>query len=422
MGLIKALAGAAGGVLADQWKEFFHCESMEADVLVVKGQKSRDRRSSNTRGSDNVISSGSVITISDGQAMAIVDQGKVVEFCAVPGEFYFDASTEPSIFQGYLGGGIRDTFAEMGKRFAFGGQAGKDQRLYYFNLKEIVGNKYGTPNPVPFRIVDQNIGLDVDISIRCNGEYSYRMTDPMLFYTNVCGNVEYEYRRSEIDSMLKTELLTALQPAFAKISAMGIRYSALPGHTTELAEALNEVLSQKWAKLRGIEIASMGINSITAAPEDEKMIKELQRTAVMRNPGMAGATMISAQADALKMAASNPNGAMMGVMGMNAVTAAAPNAAAFYDMAQHQTGQSEVANEWKCSCGAVNKGKFCMECGQKRPKQQTWQCRCGAVNSGKFCNECGQKRPADESWICDCGAENQGKFCNECGSIRPEGR
>ena len=278
MGLIKAALGAAGGVLADQWKEYFYCESIPADILAVKGQKRTSGRSSNTKGSDNIITNGSIIAVADGQCMLIVEQGKVVEVCAEPGEFTFDASTEPSIFSGDLGESIGQVFQTIGKRFTFGGEAPKDQRVYYFNTKELIGNKYGTASPVPFRVVDQRAGIDIDISIRCFGEYSYRVTNPLLFYTNVCGNVEAGYERSQIDSQLKTELLTALQPAFARISDMGIRYSALPGHTTELAQALNEELSAKWRDLRGLEIVSFGVSSVKASEEDEKMIKELQRT------------------------------------------------------------------------------------------------------------------------------------------------
>ena len=219
MGLIKAITGAAGGVLADQWKEFFYCDSIEPDVLVVKGQKrTSDKRSSNTNGEDNIISNGSKIAVNDGQCMIIVEQGKVAEICAEPGEFTYDSSTEPSIFSGNLGDSIKATFLNIGKRFTFGGDTAKDQRVYYFNTKEIIGNKYGTANAVPFRVVDNNIGLDIDISIKCFGEYSYKIVDPILFYTNVCGNVDDEYERASIDSQLKTELLTALQPAFAKIS------------------------------------------------------------------------------------------------------------------------------------------------------------------------------------------------------------
>lgn len=441
MGLIRAGKGAIEGVLADQWKEYFYCNAMEADVLVCKGEKKVSGRSSNTKGSDNIISNGSLIAVNEGQCMLIVEQGKVVDICAEPGEFKYDNSTEPSIFEGSLGDSIKNVFGLIGKRFTFGGDTAKDQRVYYVNIKEIVGNKYGTPNPVPFRVVDNNIGLDVDIAIRCNGEYSYKIVNPILFYTNVCGNVEYQYERSEIDSMLKTELLTALQPAFAKISDMGVRYSALPGHTMEIADALNEVLSKKWAELRGIEVASFGINSVTASKEDEDMIKELQKTAVLRNPNMAAATLVGAQSEAMKAAASNKNGAMMGFMGMGvAQNAGGMNAQELFAMGQQQsqTQQETVqqpvqnvqpqsaqpdSNSWICSCGASNTGKFCIECGKPKPQPvQGWTCKCGTVNKGKFCMECGAPKPADEPlYRCDkCGWEpedpkNPPKFCPECG-------
>ena len=425
MGLIKAIMGATGGVLADQWKEYFYCDSMSADTLAVKGKKRVSGRSSNTKATENIISSGSVIAVADGQCMIIVDQGKVVELCAEPGEFIYDASTEPTIMAGNLSHTIPEVFKSIGKRFTFGGEAPKDQRIYYINTKEIVGNKYGTPSPVPFRVVDQNIGLDVDISIRCFGEYSYRITNPILFYTNVCGNVASEYERSQIDGQLKTELLTALQPCFARISSMGIRYSALPGHTAEMADAMNAVLSEKWAQLRGVEIVSMGVSSVKASDEDEAMIKELQRSAVYRNTNMAAAKMVDAQAEAMKAAASNAGGAMMGFMGMNmAQQAGGLNANQLFQMGQQQAVAPETPSKksWKCGCGYTVIGNFCPECGAKKPEASGWTCSCGSVNKGKFCSNCGAKKPAAAPlYKCDkCGWEpedpkNPPKFCPECG-------
>ena len=341
MGLIKAIGGAVGGVLADQWREYFYCDALDEDILVQKGRKRTSARSSNTKGEDNIISNGSLVAVNNGQCMIIVEQGKVVEFCAEPGEYKYDASTEPSLFAGSLGQSILNTFKTIGKRFTFGGDTAKDQRVYYFNTKEIIGNKYGTPNPVPFRVVDKNIGLDIDIAIRCHGEFSYKIVDPLLFYTNVCGNVTESYRRDKIDSMLKSELMTALQPAFAKISDMGIRYSALPGHTMEIADALNEVLSKKWAELRGIKVASFGVNSVKASEEDEAMIKNLQRTAVMRDPTMAAATMVGAQAQAMQDAAKNEaTGPMFAFAGMNmANQVGGMNANQLFAMGQQQTQQ-----------------------------------------------------------------------------------
>ena len=420
MGLIKAALGAAGGVLADQWKEYFYCDSLDSDVLAVKGRKRTGKRSSNRHGDDNVISDGSVIAVNEGQCMMIVENGMVTELCAVPGEFVYDNSSEPSIFCGELGDSVRRTFEEIGKRFSFGGEAAADQRVYYFNTKEIVGNKYGTPAPVPFRVVDRNIGLDMDISIRCHGEYSYRITDPLLFYTNVCGNFGDEFTRDMIEGQLRTELMTALQPAFAKISEMGIRYSALPGHTFELAEALNSVLSPKWGKLRGIEIVSVGVSSVKASEEDEEMIKELQRNAAFRDPSMAAAHMVGAQAEAMQSAAKNSAGAMTGFMGYSAAASAGGvNAGDLFKMASEQSRESNAANmsgEWICSCGAKNSGKFCSECGAPKGSGE-WVCSCGARNTGKFCSECGVPRPNGE-WVCTCGAKNTGKFCSECGAPR----
>ncbi len=426
MGLLKAGIGALSGVLADSWRDYFYCEALEADVLVARGVKRAGERSSNTKGTDNIISDGSIIAVNDGQCMIITEQGKVVEVCAEPGEFVYDNKTEPTIMYGGLNmENIRKSFSEVGKRFTFGGEPAMDQRIYYFNTKEIPGNKYGTPNPVPFRVVDRNIGLDIDISIRCNGEYSYKIIDPIMFYTNVCGNVKESYTREEIDSQLKSELMTALQPAFAKISEKGIRYSAIPGHTAEIADALNEVLSKKWTELRGIAVYSFGVNSVTANEDDENLIKQLQRGAVMRDPTMAAAQLVGAQAQAMQDAAKNENGAMMGFMGMGmAQQSGGVNAQKLYQMGQMQTPAQQG---WKCGCGAVNSGKFCAECGAPKPSAEGWSCSCGAVNKGKFCSECGSKKPEGAPlYRCDkCGwgpedPHNPPKFCPECGDIFDE--
>ncbi len=440
MGLIKAGLGAINSTMADQWKEFFYCDAMPPDVLVLKGKRRVSGRSSNTKGSDNVITNGSTIAVADGQCMIIVDQGQVVEICAVPGEYTYDMSTEASLFSGSLGSGIIETFKTIGKRFTYGGDAAVDQRIYYFNTKELTDNKFGTQNPVPFRVVDTNIGLDIDITVRCNGTYSYKITDPMLFYANVCGNVAQDYRRSNIDAQLKSEFLNALQPAFAKISAMGIRYSALPGHTMELSDALNEVLSKKWSETRGLSIVSVAINSITAPKEDEDMIKQAQRAAINRDPGMAAATLVGAQAAAMQAAASNSGGAMMGFMGMNmAQQQGGMNAQNLFAMQQQQQLAAQqaaaqqaaaqqapqpAADSWTCTCGTVNTGKFCMNCASPKPAPAgQWTCTCGTVNTGKFCMNCASPKPAPQAdgWTCSCGTVNQGKFCMNCAKPKPAG-
>ena len=435
MGLIKAFAGAVSSTFADQWKEYFYCEALPVDVLVEKGQKRvNGKRSSNTKGSENIISNGSIVVVADGQCMIIVDQGKVVEFAAEPGAYKFDSKTESSIFAGSFGERVIGLFKTIGRRFAFGGDTGSDQRVYYFNTKELVDNKFGTPNPVPFRIVDNNVGLDVDVSVRCNGVFSYKITNPILFYQNVCGNVTEAYTRSQLDSQLKTEFISALQPAFGRLSELQLRPNQIMTHLTDLENAMNTALDEKWASLRGIEVISIALGSVTLPKEDEDLIKELQRKNVYaRNAAMAGATLVEAQAEAMKNAASNANGAAMGFYGLNmAAQAGGMNAQGFYQMGEQQKQQQQAqqaaqpaAGAWTCpKCGAQATGKFCPECGTKKPEADAgWVCpQCGTKATGKFCPECGTKRPEGEKRIkCNkCGwepkpGEKAPKFCPECG-------
>lgn len=441
MGLLKAGIGAASGVLADQWREYFYCESLDDGVIAAKGMKRTSKRSSNKHGDENIISNGSIVAVNEGQCMMIVDQGEIVAFSSEPGEFVWENSSEPSIFWSGYDQGVEEAFHTFKKRFSMGGDTGKDQRIYYFNTKELMGNKYGTPNPVPFRVTDKNIGLDMDISIRCFGEYSYRLSNPILFYKNVCGNIDFEFSVKDLESQLKSELLSALQPAFARISEMGIRYSALPGHTTELTDALKDILSNKWNDTRGIEMVSIAISSIRASEKDEAYIKELQRSAVFKDPTMAAAYLTGAQAAAMQSAAKNEGtGSAMAFMGMGmANNMGGMNSQNLYQMGQQQkmnqqqsapAGQTPEAGGWNCSCGFTgNKGKFCAECGAPKPVREAgWSCPCGAVNKGKFCPECGSKKPEGvPQYRCDkCGWEPEDmahppKFCPECGDPFDDG-
>lgn len=433
MGLIKAALGAAGGTMADQWKEFFYCESIPNDLLMVKGQKRTSGRSSNTKGSDNIISNGSGIAVADGQCMIIVEQGKIVEVCAEPGEFIFDSSTEPSIFSGSLGQGIINTFKTIGKRFTYGGDTGKDQRVYYFNTKEIGDNLFGTATPIPFRvIINEALGYKMSVDIRCNGEYSYKIVDPILFYTNVCGNVESSYARSKIDVRLKSELMNALQPALAKLSANKIEYYELPAHTMEISDALNEVLSKQWTETRGIKIFSFNINSLSIPDDQRKKITEWEENAMTTDPSTAAARLVGAQSEAMKTAAGNEAGAMAGFMGMGmAMNMGGNNAQNLYAMGQQQQAQqpapqqaapqqSAPADGWACECGSKNTGKFCINCGKPKPDADSWACECGTQNTGKFCMNCGKPKPAAKPKCSNCGWEppagtDAPKFCPECG-------
>lgn len=432
MGLIKAGIGALGGTLADQWKEFFYCDALPNDVLMRKGEKRVSGRSSNTRGNDNIISNGSGIAVADGQCMIIVEQGKIVEVCAEPGEFTYDASTEPSVFSGNLGDSILETFRTIGKRFAYGGDTGKDQRVYYFNTKEIIGNKFGTPNPIMFEVVNKRIGISRTVQVRCNGVYTYVISDPLLFYTRLCGNVEREFTRDQIDEQLKSEFIDALQPALAALAEQELRPAQIPAKANELKAAMNDALRQEWIDNRGISVGKIALNPITLTAEDMKKINELEDAAnVGSNPFMMAGRMTNATADAMQTAAGNSAGAMTGFMGMGMAGmggqggfGAAQN---LYNMGQQAAAQQPsapaAAAGWKCSCGATATGKFCPECGAKKPEPQptagAWKCSCGATATGKFCPECGAPKPADtEGWTCSCGSRNSGKFCENCGAPR----
>lgn len=426
-----------GGVMADQWKEFFYCDALSADVLVKKGQKRTSDRSSNTKGEDNIISNGSGIAVADGQCMIIVEQGKVVEVCAEPGEFTYDTSTEPSIFAGSLGQSILNTFKAIGKRFTYGGDTGKDQRVYYFNTKEIIGNKFGTKNPIMFEVVNKRLGMSRTVQVRCNGIYSYVISNPLLFYTKVCGNVENEYRRDQIDEQLKTEFISALQPALGALSEMELKPSQLPAKVNELKAAMNEALKLEWVDSRGITVEKIALNPITLTEEDMKKINQMEDAATMgSNPFMMAGRMTDASANSMETAAGNSAGAMTGFMGLGMASGAMGggfNAAqnlysagvqAQAAQAAQAAAQAPAADGWKCACGATATGKFCNECGAKKPEPvaaEGWKCACGATATGKFCTECGAKKPEADGWTCSCGAVNKGKFCPNCGAKKPAG-
>ena len=452
MGLIKAAAGALGGVLADQWKEFFYCDALPNDVLMRKGQKQISGRSSNTKGNDNIISNGSGIAVADGQCMIIVEQGRIVEVCAEPGEFTYNNSTEPSIFSGKFGDSLKDSFKTFGKRFTYGGDTAKDQRVYYFNTKEILDNKFGTANPIIFEVVNKRINMSRTVQVRCNGVYTYIITDPLLFYTRLCGNVADEFTRDQIDAQLKTEFVDALQPAFGALAEQELRPAQIPAKAKELKAAMNEALKQDWIENRGISVGKIALNPITLTDTDMKKINEMEDAAsVGSNAFMLAGRMTNATADTMQTAAGNSAGAMTGFMGMGMVgmgqaggfgaaqnlfamgqQQAAQQQAAQQQMAQQQptvlqtqAPPQNTADQWTCRCGATASGKFCPECGTKKPEPvqaDAWKCTCGATVTGKFCPECGSPKPAEqEGWTCTCGAVNKGKFCPNCGAKKPEG-
>lgn len=444
MGLIMATIGAIGGTMADQWKEYFYCEALPDDVLMVRGQKMISDRSQNYKGNDNVITSGSGIAVADGQTMIIVEDGAIVEVCNMPGRYTFEVGT-PSLFaEGRLGEKIKQTFQQIGQRISYGGDPGKDQRIYYFNTKQISGNLFGTSEMIPFRVVDSKIGLDVDVNIKCSGSYTFQIVDPLLFYTNIAGNISSAYMRSTIASRMKDEFIDALSPAFSTLSDMEIRPNQIPGKKAELKKAVNEALEDTWGRNMGIEVIEVAIKNLALPKEDQDMIKEAQRVGMMTNANYAAATMVNAQAEAMKTAAGNKAGAMTGFMGMGmAQQAGGIDAQSLFAMGQQQAAQQQAAQQanqqanqqaaapsadsWTCSCGTSNTGKFCQNCGTPKPADDGWTCSCGAVNKGKFCQNCGAKKPEGAKlYKCDkCGwvpedPANPPKFCPECGDVFDE--
>ncbi|MCM1132602.1 MAG: SPFH domain-containing protein [Ruminococcus flavefaciens] len=419
MGLIKAVVSGVSSTMADSWKDYFYCDSLSSDMLVVKGQKKSGKKSSNTKGNDNIITNGSVIVVNEGQCMIIVDQGQIVEVCAIPGEYTYDMSTEPSLFAGSLGNIIRETFKTMGNRIAFGGTAAHDQRVYYFNVKEITDNKFGTSTPIPFRVTYQDIGRSFTVGLRCNGVYSYKISNPLMFFTNVCGNITTGYGRADIDNTLYNEFMSHLQPALAKLTST-VRYDELPLHTDEITRAMKEVLKSDWKEDRGIEVCRVAIKSVSIPKEDEDNIKKYEDIAWNRNPLNAAANMVEAQNQAMTSASGNRGGTAMGFYGMNmAQQMGGMNAQSLYAMGQQQAQGNANANAWTCSCGSSNTGKFCANCGKQKPESNSWTCSCGSVNTGKFCGNCGKQKPESNGWTCSCGTSNTGNFCANCGKQKP---
>ncbi len=462
MGLIKAAKDSISTLLADQWREYFYCDALSSDVLVKKGQKRiTEGRNSNTKGVDNIISNGSVIAVNEGQCMIIVDQGGVVDFCAEAGAFVYDTSSEPSLLYGELGENLKKSFTTLWNRFTFGGNTASDQRVYYFNTKEIMNNLYGTATPIDFLLVSPTSGYHLNTVVKCRGEYSFKIVDPLLFYKNVCGNVKDEYKKSSEEgahllSLMKNELLSKLPMALAPIGAQGILPSQLQNYTDVICEALKQGLTEKWTADRGIEVVSMTI--VATVPEEARAaLQKWEDTAMLTNEKMKAAQsaeafnkMISnsnlgsgegggdAMSSMMNMMAMNMMGNMMnggnmmgGMMGNNMMGGnmnAQPQQPAYNaaPIAPATPAAAPVLG-WTCSCGHVNQGKFCMECGAKKPEDAGWTCACGHVNQGKFCSECGAKKPAGAPlYKCDkCGWEpedpmNPPKFCPECGDVFDE--
>ena len=420
MGIIKAFFGALGGGLADQWQEAIEADNMSDTTLFTKGVKVRanDRRSSNKRGTEDLISNGSIIHVYPNQFMMLVDGGKIVDYTAEEGYYKVDNTCTPSMFSGELGESLKETFS----RFRFGGVPSKKQQVFYVNLQEIKGIKFGTPTPVNYFDNFYNS----ELFLRAHGTYSIKITDPILFYTEVIARNADRMEVQDVNEQYLSEFLEALQAAINQMSVDNIRISQVASKSRELSRYMANELDEDWKRTRGFEIQSVGIASISYDEESKRLINMRNQGAMMGDPSVREGYVQSAVARGIESAGSNPGGsgqAFMGVgMGMGAAgsfmaSASASNAA---QMQRQEAARAAAADGWTCKCGAKNSGKFCSECGSPKPAAAAgWTCKCGAKNSGKFCSECGSARPQEDSWFCtECGHKNSAgaKFCAECGN------
>ena len=429
MGIIKAVATAVGGALADQWLEVMEPGNMGDQTVFTSGVKIR--KGSNTKGTDNVVSDGSVIHVYPNQFMMIVDGGKVIDYTAEEGYYTVKNSSMPSLFNGQF----KDTLKESFDRIRYGGESPRLQNVFYVNLQEIKGIKFGTRNPVNYFDSFYN----AELFLRAHGTYSIKITDPLLFYAQVVPKNVNRVEISSINEQYMNEFLEALQASINQMSAEGERISFVASKGTVLSRHMSEVLDDDWKKNRGFEVMSVGIASISYNEESQKLINMRNQGAMLSDPGVREGYVQGAIARGLEAAGSNSNGSMAGFMGMgvgmNAAggfmgTASAANMQQMQMNANNQGSKSfqgangsnlagdRSAGAWVCRCGATNTGKFCSECGNPKPVADTWVCRCGATNTGKFCSECGSPKPDDGSWVCRCGATNTGRFCSECGNPR----
>lgn len=417
MGIIKAVGSAISGGFADQWLETIEASDMSDHTVFASGVKIR--KGQNTKGTDNLVSNGSMIHVKDNQFMMLVDGGKVVDYTAEPGYYQVNNSSAPSLFNGQFGDAIKESF----NRIKFGGETPYKQQVYFINLQEIKGIKFGTRNPVNYFDSFYN----AELFLRTHGTYSIKITDPLKFYAEVIPKNKSKVDFEEINEQYTDEFLSALQSSINQMSADGIRISFVSSKGRELGKYMAETLDEDWTKTRGMEIQSVGIGSISYTEDSQDLINLRNQGAMMSDPSIREGYVQKNIAEGLKAAGSNKNGSMSGFMGMglgmqtggNFMTAASQSNMQQMKQSEPVKMEPVTKNTWKCSCGAENVGKFCPECGAKKPENKTWICSCGNTNTGKFCSECGKERPNQSSWVCECGAVNTGKFCPECGKMRP---
>ena len=393
MGIIKAIGNAIGGGLADQWLEVIEPDEMDGDIVFTSGvQMRRGERNSNRKGTSAVVSNGSVIHVYPNQFMMLVDGGKIVDYTAEEGYYTVDNSTVPSLFNGELGETVRESF----NRIRFGGTTPQAQKVYYINLQEIKGIRFGTTNPVNYFDTFYNS----ELFLRAFGTYSIKVIDPVKFYSEVIPKSADRVAVKDINEQYLSEFLGALQAAINQLSADGVRISHVTSKSVELSRYMADILDEDWKELRGIEVVSVGLAGLSYSEESQKLINLRNQGAMLSDPNVREGYVQGAVARGMEAAGSNANGSMAGFMGMGvgmnaggSFVAAASQANSAQREAQKATApQQPAADSWTCSCGSENHGgKFCPNCGKPRP-------------TVKFCTNCGQK------------LDPRAKFCSNCGT------
>ena len=423
MGIVKAITNAVGGALADQWLEVYEADNMGDQTVFAPGVLIR--KGQNTKGTPGTVSNGSIVHVYDNQFMLLVDGGKVVDYTAEPGYYKVDNSSLPSLFNGQFGDTLKETFS----RIKFGGETPTSQKVFFINLQEIKGIRFGTRRPINYFDSFYN----AELFLRAHGTYSIKVVNPLKFYAEAIPRNKEHVNIDEINEQYLSEFLEALNTAINQMSADGQRISFVTSKSRELGKYMSGVLDEEWTQTRGMEIQAVGIASLSYDEKSEELINMRNQGAMLSDPTVREGYVQGAMARGLEAAGSNANGAMAGFMGMGMASnvgggmmgAASATNLSQMQMQQQQnpTPQAPVqtpsqAAGWTCSCGNVNTGKFCNECGKPMPAPASaWVCECGATNNGKFCGNCGKPMPAAD-WTCECGTVNSGKFCSNCGKPR----
>lgn len=411
MGLITAAVSSVSGVLSDSWKEVIEPDNMNDSTLLVKG--AAIKKGSNKKGTDNYVSNGSVIHVYPNTLMLLIDGGRIVDYSAQEGYYEVNNSSAPSLFNGELTDSVKETW----KRFQFGGVPSQKQCVYYINTAEIKGIKFGTRNPVNYFDNFYN----AELFLRAHGSYSIKITDPIKFFTEFAPKGTDRIEMRDLSEQLFNEFMDALQSVINQMSVDGVRISAIASKSRTLSKYMADVLDEDWNGLRGIEICSVGIASISYDDESKALINMRNKGAMMSDPNVREGFVQSSVAQGMQAAGSNTSGAgnafMAMGMGMNSAGGFMDAASGTNASQMQQQAQQAAASGWKCSCGTVNTGNFCSGCGSKKPENTSWQCSCGTVNTGRFCSNCGSPKPAGD-WVCSCGTKNSGNFCSDCGAKR----